>query len=128
MTFYVAPYGTRVVRRMAAQNSESTRSLALDIRDEGEAYLLSALVPGLKAEDLNIEVLEDTISIEGEYRREESEFLLNELPSGSFRRALRLPASLDAEKAEARIEDGVLTLRLPKSESSRPKTIKVSYN
>ena len=128
MTFYVAPYGPRVVRRMAAQNSESTRSLALDIRDEGEAYLLSALVPGLKAEDLNIEVLEDTISIEGEYRREEAEFLLNEIPTGSFRRALRLPATLDAEKAEAKIEDGVLTLHLPKSESSRPKTIKVSYN
>ena len=45
-----------------------------------------------------------------------------------FRRALRLPVALDAEKAEAKIEDGVLTLHLPKSESARPKTIKVSYN
>lgn len=128
MTFYIAPYAPRVIRRMAARQGEVARSLALNIRDEGEAYLLTALVPGLKAEDLTIQVLDDTISIEGEYRQAEGEYLLNELPTGSFRRALRLPASLDAEKAEARIEDGVLSLRVPKAESARPKTIKVAYN
>jgi HSP20 family protein len=128
MTFYIAPYAPRVVRRMAAHDAQSVRSLALNIRDEGEAYLLTALVPGLKAEDLTIQILDDTLSIEGEYRREEGEYLLNELPVGSFRRALRLPAALDAEKAEAKIEDGVLTLRVSKSESARPKTIKVAYN
>jgi HSP20 family protein len=128
MTFYIAPYAPRIVRRMALQNGEAFRSLALNIRDEGDAYLLNAFVPGLKAEDLTIQVLEDTVSLEGEYRREEGEFLLNELPAGSFRRALRLPVALDAEKAEAKIEDGVLTLRLPKAESARPKTIKVAYN
>jgi HSP20 family protein len=50
---------------------------------------------------------------------------MRELPHGSFRRTLRLPATLDPEKAQAKITDGVLTLRLPKAESSRPKTIKV---
>jgi HSP20 family protein len=128
MTYYIAPYAPRVVRRMAARNAESARSLALDIRDEGEAYLLRALVPGLKAEDLNIQVLDDTVSIEGEFRREDGEFLMSELPTGPFHRALRLPVALDAEKAEAKIDDGVLSLHLPKSESVRPKTIKVSYN
>jgi HSP20 family protein len=128
MTFYIAPYAPRVVRRMAAHNPESARSLALDIRDEGESYLLRALVPGLKAEDLTIQVLEDAVSIEGEFRREDGELLMSELPAGPFRRALRLPVALDAEKAEAKIEDGVLTLHLPKSEAVRPKTIKVSYN
>jgi HSP20 family protein len=128
MTFYIAPYAPRVIRHVAAHNAGSARSLPLDIRDEGDAYLLSALVPGLKSEDLTIQVLEDTVSVEGEYRREDGEFLLSELPVGSFRRALRLPVALDADKAEAKIEDGVLTLRLPKSESARPKTIKVSYN
>ena len=128
MTFYIAPYAPRVTRHMAAHNAGSTRSLALDIRDEGDAYLLSALVPGLKSEDLTIQVLDDTVSVEGEYRREDGEFLLSELPVGPFRRALRLPVALDADKAEAKIEGGVLTLHLPKSESARPKTIKVSYN
>ncbi len=127
MTFYIAPYAPRV-RRMVRNPETSIRSLALDIQDEGEAYLLKALVPGLKAENLNIQILEDTLSIEGEYPAEEGEFLMRELPVGAFRRALRLPAALDAEKAEAKIEDGVLTLRIPKSESARPKTIKVAYN
>jgi len=128
MTFYIAPYAPRVVRRMVHNPETSVRSLTLDIRDEGEAYLLKALVPGLKAENLNIQILEDTLSIEGEYPAEEGEFLMRELPVGAFRRALRLPAALDADKAEAKIEDGVLTLRIPKSESARPKTIKVAYN
>lgn len=128
MNYYIAPNAPRIIRRMAARSVDSARSLALDIRDEGESYLLRALVPGLKAEDLNIQVLEDTISIEGEFQREEGEFLMSELPVGPFRRALRLPVALDAEKAEANIEDGVLSLRLPKSEVARPKTIKVSYN
>ncbi len=128
MNYYIAPYAPRVIRRMAARSLDSARSLALDIRDEGESYLLRALVPGLKAEDLNIQVLEDTISIEGEFQRQEGDWLMSELPVGPFRRALRLPVALDAEKAEANIEDGVLSLRLPKSEAARPKTIKVSYN
>ena len=51
---------------------------------------------------------------------------MHELPHGTFRRTLRLPATLDAGKAEARITDGVLTLRLVKAESARPRTVKVA--
>jgi HSP20 family protein len=48
------------------------------------------------------------------------------LPNGSFHRTLRMPAEIDADKVEAKIADGVLTLRLPKAESARPKKIKIS--
>jgi HSP20 family protein len=124
MTLYIQPYPfRRMVRRMAEQPQQ--RSLGVNIREEDEAYVLSALVPGLKAEDLNIQIFEDVVSIEGEYKADEAEFLLNELPSGSFRRTLRLPNEVDSEKAEAKIADGVLTLTLPKAESARPKKIKV---
>ncbi len=85
-------------------------------------------MPGLKAEDLNIQVLENVVSIEGEYHTSETEYLLNELPSGSFRRALRLPTEIQAEMVEAKIADGVLTLNLPKAESARPKKINISVN
>jgi HSP20 family protein len=51
---------------------------------------------------------------------------MRELPHGSFRRSLRLPSTVDARKAEAKIEDGVLTLILPKAESAKPRTIKVA--
>lgn len=129
MTYFIAPYPYRMARHMARlAEAESPRrfTLAVDVREEEDAYTLSALVPGLKAEDLNIQILDGTVTVEGEFKADESEYLLRELPHGSFRRSLTLPADLDAEKAEARIKDGVLTLRLPKGEASRPKTIKVS--
>ena len=127
MTLYVQPYQ---LRRMARRWAEQPQQLALgvNVSEQDDAYVLSALVPGLKAEDLNIQVLENVVSIEGEYHSADTEYLLNELPSGSFRRALRLPTEIQAEKAEAKITDGVLTLNLPKAESSRPKKINVSVN
>lgn len=128
MNYYISPISPRAARRWASRDEQATRSLPLNIRDDGEAYTLTALVPGLKAEDLTIQVLEDVISIEGEYAWEGEEYLVRELPQGSFRRALRLPTELDADKAEAGIENGVLTLRVPKAESARPRTIKVSAN
>jgi HSP20 family protein len=117
-----------MARRMAALNGGSRREhfLNVNVRDEEDSFVLSALVPGLKAEDINIQVLEDVVRIEGEYQANEQEYLLNELPSGSFQRVLRMPAEIDADKVEARIADGVLTLRLPKAESARPKKIKVA--
>ncbi len=127
MTLYIQPYPfRRVAHRLAEQTRQ--RSLGVNIREEDEAYILSALVPGLKAEDLNIQILGDVVSIEGEYKAEEAEFLLDELPSGSFRRTLRLPNEVDSEKVEAKIADGVLTLTLPKAESARPKKIKIAVH
>lgn len=129
MTYYIAPYPYRMARRWARlAECEPARDyrLAVDVRDEGEAYLINALTPGLKASDLNIQILDDVVTIEGEFKADEQEYLLSELPHGSFRRTLRLPAPVNADKAEAKITDGVLTLRLPKAESARPKTIKVS--
>ena len=112
-----------MARRFVESNQHS---LGVNIREEDEAYVLSALVPGLKAEDLNIQVLDDVLRVEGEYNADETKYLLNELPSGSFSRTLRLPAAIDADHVEAKITEGVLTLRLPKAESARPKKIKIT--
>ena len=123
MTFYLHPYPYRQMARRTMQNSG--RTLGINIREEDDAYILSALVPGLQAEDLNIQVLEDVLRIEGEYKLDEQNYLVRELPSGSFTRTLRLPSVIDADQVEAKIEDGVLTLTLPKAESARPKKIAV---
>jgi HSP20 family protein len=127
MTPYMQPYPFRRMTRRWAEQPQG-RSLGVNIREEEDAYILSALVPGLKAEDLNIQVLENVVSIEGEYKADDVEFLLNELPSGSFRRTLRLPAEVEADKVEAKITDGVLTLTLPKAESARPRKIKIAVH
>ena len=129
MTYYVASYPYSMTRRWARMADVEPRrdfNLSVDIREEDDAYILNALVPGLKADDLNIQILEDVVTITGEFKADEQEYLMRELPHGSFERTLRLPVPLDAGKAEARITDGVLTLRLVKAESARPRTIKVA--
>lgn len=127
MTIYAYALPHRMTRRwLPGEFRHGPRDLPVNVHDEGEAFVLTASTPGLRAEDLKIQVLEDVVLIEGEFGTDENEFLLHELPQGSFRRELRLPATLEADKVEARIADGILTLRLPKAESARPKTIKVS--
>ena len=123
MTFYLQTYPYRQMARHAVQNRE--RTLGINIQEQDDAYVLSALVPGLKSEDLNIQVLEDVVRIEGEYKTDEDEYVVRELPSGPFTRTLRLPAAIDAEQVDAKIADGVLTLTLAKAESARPKKISI---
>ncbi len=127
MTLYIQPNQFRLMTRRWAEQPQQN-SLKVNIREEEDAYILSALVPGLQAEDLNIQVLENIVSIEGEFQAEETGYLLKELPNGSFRRTLRMPVEIEADKVEAKIVDGVLTLNLPKAESARPKKIKIAVN
>jgi HSP20 family protein len=124
MTFYLHPQPyRRTVRRWSGNDQ---RALGVNIREEEDAYILSSLVPGLKAEDLNIQILDDVVRIEGGFKADEDDYLLRELPSGSFARTLRLPAVIEADSVEAKISEGILTLKLPKAESARPKKIQVT--
>jgi HSP20 family protein len=128
MTFYLQTYPyqrpqRRVVRRWVNDNQHT---LNVNIREEDEAYILSALVPGLNADNMNIQILDDVVRIEGEYKQDENDYLMQELPHGSFTRTLRMPAAIDANHVEAKIADGVLTLTLPKAESAKPKKIQVT--
>ena len=124
MTFYLHPYPYRRMARRWVENNQQT--LGVNVREEDEAYVLSALVPGLKSEDVTIQVLDDVVRIEGEYKQDETQYLVQELPNGSFVRTLRLPAAINADSVEAKIADGVLTLRLPKVASAKPKQIKIT--
>jgi HSP20 family protein len=108
------------------------RRIPLDIHADEQNYVITAVTPGLKAEDLKIEILGDLITLRGEIRRDEpdaeADYLLRELSFGEFQRTLQLPEPVDAEKAEASLANGVLTVRLPRSEETRPKQIKVNAN
>lgn len=129
MSLYIQPYPfRRLARRLAQHTQADNHSLGVNIREEDDAYQLTSFVSGLQAEDLDIQVLENVVSIAGEYKADENEYLLNELPQGQFQRTLRMPSEIDAEKVEAKIVNGMLTLTLPKAESARPKKIKVSVN
>lgn len=129
MTLYLNPR----TRRLSQVRSTGVRSTSVhvpvDVSANGEEYILRAYLPGLKAEDVQIEVLENTITIQGEFANqvlgENEQVLLSELPSGSFERTLRLPSDLDAERAQAEMQDGVLTLHVAKAEHAKSKKIAV---
>jgi HSP20 family protein len=140
MTLYISPYRRianlrRAMDRMLEENyqdeaqSERDMLLAVDIKAEDDAYTLKALVPGMNAEDLHIEILNNTVTLRGEYKSEEKEnqdYLVSELPVGRFSRVLTLPTALDSAKADAQIKNGVLILYIPKAEAHRPRSVKVS--
>lgn len=105
-------------------------AVPVDLWETPEAYHLRADLPGLTAEDIDINVTADTIAISGELKGQSdvtSEgWLRQERRYGKFQRAFTLPMQLDANKVEASFENGVLTLVLPKAEAVRPKQIKVT--
>jgi len=132
MTLYIqpnsfrSPVGRMLHRWMPAVDGYShDQSLDVNVREEDDAFILSAMVPGLSADELSIQILDDVVRIEGEHKIDKAEYLMQELPTGSFHRSLRLPVALDAEKVDAKIDEGVLTLRLPKAESAKPRKITV---
>ncbi len=115
---------------MSDRFSVDTLSMPMDVQATEHGYTVTAAVPGLKADDLTIEVLGNTVSIRGEVKsettdEEKGDWLVRERSYGKFARTFRLPAELDSNKVEANLEDGVLTVRLPKAESARPKAITV---
>lgn len=105
------------------------RRVPLDVRADDEAYVITAELPGLTPDEVKIDILDDVVTLSGEIVAEEnghSEALLREIPElGSFSRRLRLPEPVDAEQAEASMKNGLLTLRIPKSEAARPKSIQI---
>lgn len=128
MTYYVVPRRSGRWVRYNPVGFNGGRRLPLDVHARDDEFVISAPVPGLKAEDLKIQILEDVVTLRADIDDQASESeatLLREIPQGGFERSLRLPAPLDAQHAEAKIENGLLTLRIPKAEEARPKTIQV---
>lgn len=102
---------------------------AVDMYETKDSVVVKASVPVVKPEDIDIGITGDTLTISGEVKQEEKvereNYLRQEMRYGSFSRSVALPATVQADKAEAVFEHGVLTLTLPKAEEAKPKTIKV---
>jgi HSP20 family protein len=107
----------------------SRRWPALDIAETENEFIVKAEVPGLKAEDINISVHGNMLTISGEKTQEKEEkekgYYHMERTYGTFRRDLNLASDVDPAKIEATCKDGVLSLRLPKSEKAKAIKVKV---
>ena len=102
---------------------------AVDMYQTEKEVVVKASLPGMKAEDVDISVTGDMLTLKGEHREEqeinEENYFRKEMRFGSFVRSLEIPVPVKVDKAEAVFENGVLTLTMPKTEPVQPKAIKV---
>ena len=103
---------------------------AVDVADEGGKITVKADLPGLKKDDIKLEIRDNRLHLSGERRTESEEkkdnFYRRERTYGRFQRSFSLPASVDRTKVDARFKEGVLEIELPKREEVQPKMIEVS--
>ena len=103
---------------------------ALNITQKEDSLVVTAELPGVTAEDLEITVLGNTFSLQGERKREPLEdgerYIRKERSFGKFERSIELPFSVDSDKVQASFAKGVLTVVLPQAERNKPRKIVVS--
>lgn len=109
-------------------DSDRVRSFPIEMKSSETEYELRALLPGLTAEQVNIQFNDGTLTIDGEYKahEEDSSNFISEFPAGKFSRSIDIKEPVVIEKIEANMKDGILTIRLPKAEESKPKSIKIN--
>jgi HSP20 family protein len=105
-------------------------SLVVDMYENQDSVVVKTAIPGVKAEDIDVSITGDTLTIRAETKQEEEvkreNYLRRERRTGSYYRAVTLPGGLQTDKADADYSDGILTLTLPKAEEVKPKSIKVT--
>lgn len=102
---------------------------AVDIIDREEELVVRAELPGMKKEDIDVSMSDNSVTISGQTKHEAKEaaeqYYRCEISRGAFSRTVTLPAEVDSDKTKASFKDGVLELVMPKQERSRRHTIKV---
>jgi HSP20 family protein len=103
---------------------------AVDVFDLKDSVLLKAELPGMKPDDIQIEIEDNVLTIRGERKFEEKvedeRYCRVERRYGSFQRSLALPQGVKADEVQASYDDGVLEVRVPKAEEEKPKRITVT--
>lgn len=119
-----------IVRPLWGRRGMDVEALALDVRETENEYSVEASLPGVRPEDIEIQVTGDTLTIRAQTRQEREQkqgenMLMRERRVGSYYRTLTLPTPIDAEHVQAQFENGILRLTLPKAQQARPRRIEV---
>ncbi len=112
-----------------AWREDGTLNLPIDMYQTDDDVVVKATMPGVNPDEVDISIQGDTLNISGEHKEEqetkEENYLYRERRYGSFSRSVMIPTVVEADKAEATFENGVLTLTLPKAEPAKAKQIKI---
>lgn len=107
-------------------------NVALDVEENPAAYLVQANLPGIKLEDISVNIHDDVLTISAEtaaeQRAEDSRTLMRERRYGKLSRSLRFATTVDGDAIEASLDNGVLSITLPKAEHVKPRQIPVKVN
>lgn len=110
---------------------ETTKTFfpSMDIMEDDKNLIIKVDAPGMTQKDISIEIQDDQLIVKGERKEEEEikkkNLYVSERRYGSFLRRVRLPEYVEAEKAHAKIKDGVLTITIPKKEEAKKKAVSV---
>ena len=109
--------------------AEGALPLSLEMYQTANDVVVKTAAPGAKPEEVDISITGDTLTIKGERKEEkevkEADYFLKEHVYGSYSRTVTIPVPVQADKAEAAFENGILTLTLPKKEEAKPKQVKI---
>lgn len=127
-SIFGTPFLPAIWRRLPAIDQEWAP--AIEMFEKEDRYVVKAELPGVKEEDVDVSVADDTLTIKGERKTEnevkEEDYHYCERSFGSFFRSIHLPGDADVKKIEANYEDGLLEISLPKAIEAKPKKVKVS--
>ena len=105
-------------------------AVPLDVVEKGDDILVQASLPDTNPDDIQVSIEDNVLTIKGQTKREEEykegNYLMRERRTGSFHRSLRLPSTVDTDKAQPYYEHGVLTIKFPRVESKRAKHLKIT--
>jgi len=119
---FTQPFSTR--------DGWSASTPAVDMYQTDDEIVVKASLPGIKADEVQINVTGDVLTLKGEVKQEEEKnnrsWHIREQRWGSFQRSVALPTNVVSDKAKAEFENGILTITLPKAEEVRPRTITIN--
>ncbi len=118
--------------RSPAQRSLSNWHPAVDVLESKDAYLIRGELPGMKREDIHVEVKEGTLVVSGERKSEKPaegvEYRHVERVAAKFRRAFSLPDTAKPDEIDASYKDGIIEIRVPKAEKAKPRQIDINVH
>jgi HSP20 family protein len=121
---FVSPLSWRTI------NGAGGTTPPIDVHETPDEIVVTASLPGVKAEDVDITITGQNLSLRGEFKADDEikgdQYLYRERRYGSFSRSVQLPVRVEGERADATFTDGVLTLRIPKAEEVKPRQIRIN--
>ena len=115
---------------LSMRDGWSASTPAVDMYQTDDEIVVRASLPGIKADEVQINVTGDVLTLKGEVKHEEEKndkaWHIREQRWGSFQRSVALPTNVVSDKAKAEFENGILTITLPKAEEVKPKTITIN--